>query len=123
MKLNAVSSLLFCALLAACGTTGTHQPDSFQRDPGITGPDAAPTDGDFLQPGTAGDPAPAPRTPPAPTPLPKVRDVPYATPEPGKTGLVRSPHRPEAGLIDVRGFPPGTEMKDPYAEGKSFLVP
>ena len=119
MKPIAVCSLVFCVLLAACGTTDTD-PSSFSRiDPGVTGVDATPGDGDFLQPG----PAPTPRMPNAPTPLPKVRDVPYATTEPGKPGIVRSPHRPEAGLIDVREYPPGTEMKDPYVEGKTFLVP
>lgn len=39
-----------------------------------------------------------------------------------KPGFVRSPHAPEAGLIDIRGYPPGTEVRDPYS-GKPFLVP
>ena len=45
-----------------------------------------------------------------------------ATPVPGKPGYVTSPHSPYAGYVDVRGFPPGTEVKDPYT-GKSFQVP
>ena len=49
-------------------------------------------------------------------------DVPYGIPVPGKQGLVTSPFSPDSGYIDVRSFPPGTEVKDPYT-GKSFLTP
>ena len=48
-------------------------------------------------------------------------DVPYGIPVPGKQGLVTSPFSPDSGYIDVRSFPPGTEVKDPYT-GKSFLT-
>ncbi|PYL61930.1 MAG: hypothetical protein DMF24_05655 [Verrucomicrobia bacterium] len=33
-----------------------------------------------------------------------------------------SPYVPDH-YIDIEGFAPGTEVKDPYAEGKTFLVP
>ena len=46
----------------------------------------------------------------------------YGTPVPGKQGLVTSPFAPDSGYIDVSGFPPGTEVKDPYT-GKIFLTP
>ena len=46
----------------------------------------------------------------------------YGTPVPGKQGLVISPFSPNSGYIDVRSFPPGTEVKDPYT-GKIFLTP
>jgi hypothetical protein len=50
------------------------------------------------------------------------RDIPYAIPVPNKPGLVTSPYAPKQGLVDVRGFPSGTEVTDPYT-GKVFLTP
>lgn len=47
--------------------------------------------------------------------------VPYASPVPDKPGFVYSPHNPKF-LIDVRGFPPGTEVNDPNT-GKLFKIP
>ena len=52
----------------------------------------------------------------------KKNDLRYGVPVPGKQGLVTSPFAPDSGYIDVRGFPPGTEVKDPYT-GKVFLTP
>ena len=49
-------------------------------------------------------------------------DLPYGTPVPGKQGFVTSPFSPNSGYIDVRGFAPGTPVKDPYT-GKVFLTP
>jgi hypothetical protein len=49
-------------------------------------------------------------------------DLPYGIPVPGKAGLVTSPFSPDSGYIDVRSFPPGTEVRDPYT-GKTFLTP
>ena len=85
-------------------------------------------------------PTPAP-IPPSPTPTPTAattqppvrpasappikdskRDIPYAIPVPDKPGFVTSPYAPKAGYVDVRGFPSGTEVKDPYS-GKIFLTP
>lgn len=83
-------------------------------------------------------PAPPPTPPPAPTPSAtpfpaasastvqqtsnKRRDLPYAVPVPNRPGFVTSPYAPKAGYVDVRGFPSGVEVKDPYS-GKIFLTP
>lgn len=62
---------------------------------------------------------PVPTPPPVSLPTPEIS---YGIPVPGKPGFVTSPHAPSAGFVDVRGFPPGTEVKDPYT-GRIFLVP
>ena len=48
-------------------------------------------------------------------------DFPYGIPVPGKKNLVESPFSP-GKYVDVEGFAPGTEVKDPYT-GKIFLAP
>ena len=63
-------------------------------------------------------------TGPAPTAAatkPSKGDYPYGIPVPGKPHLVESPFSP-GKYVDVEGFPPGTEVKDPYTQ-KIFLVP
>jgi hypothetical protein len=47
--------------------------------------------------------------------------LPYGSPVPDKAGFVYSPYDAKF-LIDVRGFPPGTEVTDPNS-GKRFKVP
>jgi hypothetical protein len=49
-------------------------------------------------------------------------NLPYGTPVQGKPGLVTSPFSPDAGYVQVIGFPPGTPVEDPYT-GKIFLTP
>jgi len=64
--------------------------------------------------------AASPPPPAAPTKVAK-GDYPYGIPVPGKPHLVESPYSP-GKYVDVEGFPPGTEVKDPYTD-KIFLVP
>ncbi len=67
------------------------------------------------------DPTPTP-TPEPPAADPNIGTLPYGIPVPGKPGFVVSPHSRNDGYVDVRGFPPGSEVKDPYS-GQTFLVP
>jgi hypothetical protein len=68
----------------------------------------------------------APQEPAAPAPTAVATqaqkgDHPYGIPVPGKPHVVESPFSP-GKYVDVEGFPPGTEVKDPYTQ-KIFLVP
>jgi hypothetical protein len=75
-----------------------------------------------VQPSGAPQTGTVPSPPPtaAPTKVAK-GDYPYGIPVPGKPHLVESPYSP-GKYVDVEGFPPGTEVKDPYTD-KIFLVP
>ena len=81
-------------------------------DPAQVPPTTPPTDPVDTEPSSA----------PAPTAPPTAKgDYPYGVPVPGKPGFVRSPYSPDK-MTDVRGYAPGTEVKDPYTQ-KIFLVP
>lgn len=85
------------------------------------------------KPGEPVTPTPTPSAAPSPEPTVRTasvinegrnirRDLPYGIPVAGKPGFVSSPFSPSQGMVDVRGIPSGTEVKDPYS-GKSFLTP
>jgi hypothetical protein len=123
-------------VLAACETSGKNS-SRLNRGTNRFGYGAAGAGTQYAMPtptpeGYTHQPVVDPFAPPTPTPTPVApppvpapaapRDISYGTPVPGKAGFVTSPHSPYAGYVDVRGFPPGTEVKCPYS-GKIFLVP
>jgi len=126
------------ALLSACGTGQQRSKQSAHRY-GYRGMEEetsqtvqettppAPTEQTTTQqtPPTKSDvtppPPPSEKTPANPATVEK-KDYPYGKAVQGKAGFVTSPYAPYSGYVDVRGFPPGTEVKDPYT-GKIFLVP
>lgn len=69
-----------------------------------------------------GEPTPDPNAVLAATPTPTPEQRLYGIPVPGKPGFIMSPHAPYQGQIDARGFPPGTDIRDPYS-GKIIYVP
>ena len=88
------------------------QPQPFPQDPNAAPAPVTPPPNVAAEPQSAPAPA-APQT--------AKGDYPYGVPVPGKAGFVRSPYSPDK-MTDVRGYAPGTEVKDPYT-GKIFLVP
>jgi peptidoglycan hydrolase-like protein with peptidoglycan-binding domain len=76
------------------------------------------------QAATTAPPRQQPRTPPPQKNAPPAQpaSLPVGLPVKNQKGYVTSPHAPHAGLVDIRGFPSGTQVRCPYTQ-KIFLVP
>ena len=132
MKLPLSFSLVAFLFLASC----EYDEPPRKKRPGTRYPSSQasqypPQPQPFPQDQVPATPEPSPATtappdvpmdpPPAATAQVPKGDYPYGVPVPGKPGFVRSPYSPDK-MTDVRGYAPGTEVKDPYTQ-KIFLVP
>jgi hypothetical protein len=118
---TALLAVSVALLLVGCKTGAEVEPPPYLGNATPTPTPAITTDATPAPtPDVSASPTP---TPAAATPTPaNVGTVPYGIPVPGKSGFVESPYSSGAGYVDVRGFAPGSEVKDPYS-GKIFRVP
>jgi hypothetical protein len=78
---------------------------------------------ELKEPGPTESPGPVTTRTASSVPAQRPRaDLPYGVPVPNKPGFVVSPYSPNSGYVDIRGFPTGTQVKDPYT-GKVFITP
>jgi hypothetical protein len=129
MKLPLSLVLLIAFFISSCSEEPPPQP-ARHRAASYPPPGTAeyPPSQQPFNPNGPVQPQGAPREESAASPVPTAAptkvakgDYPYGIPVPGKPHLVESPFSP-GKYVDVEGFPPGTEVKDPYTD-KIFLVP
>ena len=102
---------------------------------GKPSPTPVPSDVDVPGAPVTATPSPSPRlaenspslkSKASPSPSPRAvsnqPQFPVAKAVPGKPGLVYNPFDPSGGLIDVKGYAPGSKVKDPDSQ-KIFIVP
>ena len=136
--------LLRSGQTAVLGGLSRRDPRGLEQTVGVNGvPKAAPSEGEMrdrvlyvfvtvqlIGAEKGSDPVrPAfqtsPSAPPVASPSPPASpegNLPYGSPVPNKPGFITSPYAPERGYVDVRGFPPGTEVRCPYTS-RAFRVP
>ena len=131
MKFALCLALLGLFFLSACEVDEPpprvrHQVARYPQEPQPTDAAYPPQQQPFNPNGPVQTEGPPPEAPVGPAPTAAATkvakgDFPYGIPVPGKKNLVESPFSP-GKYVDVEGFAPGTEVKDPYT-GKIFLVP